>query len=148
MGVLHGWSAWLETRQIIGLRQRIYLSKRTDSTPPASSKHLPTQPLPMLCLQYTPTTWLSDRAGGGRGGVGKCFEDAGGEGVLSVLLLIYIFGLRHATTPLGSTRTLFLSIYQHVWKHDLYYKPVQFINYFHLGLTVAVDFLVLSFFLV
>ena len=46
------------------------------------------QPLLALSAVYhTPTTWLSHRAGGGRGWVGKCLEEAGG--VLSFLSLIY-----------------------------------------------------------
>ena len=33
-----------------GLEQRIYISDRTHSTPPAASKDVPTQPLPALSV--------------------------------------------------------------------------------------------------
>ena len=51
--------------------QRIYISVRTDSTPPASSQNLPTQPLPALPALCT-ILQLPDclTAGGGRGWVG------------------------------------------------------------------------------
>ena len=51
--------------------QRIYISVRTDSTPPASSKNLPTQPLPALSALCS-ILQLPDclTAGGGRGWVG------------------------------------------------------------------------------
>ena len=34
-------------------KEYVYISKSTDSTPPASSKHLPTQPLPALSAVYS-----------------------------------------------------------------------------------------------
>ena len=44
--------------------QRIYISDRWDSTPLRLPNICPPN-LSLICLQYTPTTWLSDRAGGG-----------------------------------------------------------------------------------
>ena len=64
-------------RILVGWYQRIYISKRTDSTPPASSKQLPTQPLLALSAVYSNyTDCLTEQAGGGggRGWVGKCLE--------------------------------------------------------------------------
>ena len=37
----------------MGCQQRIYISERKDSTPPASSEHLPTQPLPALSARVS-----------------------------------------------------------------------------------------------
>ena len=77
-----------------GFSQRIYISKRTESTPLASSKHLHTQPLLALsavCSNYL-TIWQSRR--GERLG-GQMFGRR--KGVLSVLLLIYILWLHSYT---------------------------------------------------
>ena len=56
--------------------KKILVRERT--TPPLRLPNICPPNLSLLCLQYTPTTWLSDRAGGGRGWVGKSLEEAGG----------------------------------------------------------------------
>ena len=48
--------AWVVGNHLVACNQKIYISKRTDTGqhPPASSKHLPTQPLLALCILQLP----------------------------------------------------------------------------------------------
>ena len=95
--------------------QRIYISDRRDSTPPAFSKQLPTQPLPALSAVHIIQLpdCLTEQAGGEVGWANAWKT----QGVLSVLLLIYILW-RQPNRPRGPRKItcllLFLCFYSMV----------------------------------
>ena len=116
--VLHGLKHIWRNNASHSVIQRIYICKRTDSIPPVSSKHLPTQPLPVYSNYLT--VWQSRR--GERLG-GQMFGRRRGGAVPS-LTNIYSLVLYH-THCIVHVHSIQCTV------HVLYYRYYLYVDYYY-----------------